>query len=416
MRCVLYFDGTLDIEVLKKSIKAVADKFTIINSRFIRNPIRSYWKLNDSFDITDFLKVFETDASNHRSAAERYAALPVDPIKGPQMKAAVFRKTENGVKSDCLVLRFSHMIADGSGFSLFLKAFTDVYNNKLKNEAYVCKYGMGNRDYKQFYAHLSKEDRIRAKNMTEYRFSKHERLKFPLETYKENAGFERRLLTYKVDGFHAVRTFCKEHGFTFNDVILAAYISALMKRVEKEDGQTLAVDCILNLRRYMPADADVGFCNLVSKVKVNIGNNTGETFLDACKIVHAFMDKTKDNLAGLGGLTLLNLMDRIFPFEIGRILIKIFYQNPLIGLSNIGKVDKKTVAFGNLNVEDIVMTGTVKYTPYMLLSLITYEDSIRFCIASACTEKDGAKLRDLLSDVGGQIEKIAAGETAGAKK
>ncbi|MDR2090183.1 MAG: condensation domain-containing protein [Clostridiales bacterium] len=411
MRCILYFDGILDLEILKLSIKSVVEKFPIINSRFVASPIKSYWKLCPDFDIADFFTFSEVAADEWKTTAEKFALVEVNPVKRPQMAAAVFRKVENGKESDCFAVRFSHMVADGSGFNLFLKSLTDTYNNKLKNPRAACRFGMGNRDYKQFYPYLSHDEREKAKKMTGYRYEKNERLQLPLETYRKNdERFERKLFNYKVGGFHKIRAFCKENGFTFNDVILSVYLTSVMKRLKIEEGQTLAVDCILNLRRYMASDAEIGFCNLVSKVKVGIGNDLGGSLIDTCKAVHAFMEKSKDNLGGLGGLTLLNLMDKIFPFAIGKVLIKIFYQNPLIGLSNIGKVDKKIVGFGGLNVVDIVMTGTVKYTPYMLLSLITYEDSIYFAIAAACTKEDGELLNGLLTDVGREIEKIRDAE------
>ena len=199
--------------------------------------------------------------------------------------------------------------------------------------------------------------------------------------------------------------YCKENGFTFNDVILAAYMTALFKEIELKDKQTLAVDCVLNLRRYMPQDLETNFCNLVSKVKVNIGDKPGKSFADTCKLTHDFMENSKDNLGGLGGLTLLNLMDTAFPFAIGRVLIKLFYQNPMIGLSNIGKLDATTVGFNGLKLSDLLMTGSIKYPPYMMLSLITYGDSIFFSIPVACADEDLKVFERLLLNVALELKK-----------
>ncbi|MDR1906570.1 MAG: condensation domain-containing protein [Clostridiales bacterium] len=404
MRSAFFLDGVINVEVFKKALQAVVEKFPIANSRFVRNPIKSYWRMNTDFSAENFFEVFETTSVNHRSRVEKFIVQQIDPTNQLPLKTAIFRKTENGKTVDCLVFLFSHMVADGSGFSLFIKAMADTYNGMLKNPDYACKYNMGDRDYKQFYKYMSEEDRLKAKKMTNYRFEKNERPTLPVKKYE--ASNERRIITRRIDGFHLIRKYCKRHGFTFNDVILAAYLTTLKKHVALAPDEFLAVDCVLNLRRYMPSDAEVNFCNLVSKVKVNVGNELGADFFDTCKIVHEYMEKSKNELGGLGGLTLLNLMDRIFPFEIGKILIKIFYQNPLIGLSNIGKLDKKHVTFGDLNIEDLIMTGTVKYAPYMLLSLITYEDSIFFCIAEACADEDFKIFEELLNDIADLLETI----------
>jgi NRPS condensation-like uncharacterized protein len=397
MRSAVFYDGIVDVGVFKKALEETVKNFPIINSRFIRNPIKSYWRINEKFDISDFFEVYETNAANDGDRVNEFITGQINPLKGPQFKAAIFRKTDKGKKTDCIALLFCHMVADGSGFSLFMKALSDTYTNMLKNPDYKCKYHMGDRNYKQFYKYLSDDDKKRATKMTNYRHEKNERLKLPLEQYKE--GFKRRILTYNFDGFGVVRKYCKDNGFTFNDVVMSAYLIALMKHIKPEENQSLAFDCVLNLRRYMPADEEVNFCNLVSKVKVSVGNGTGKELRETCAVVHEFMEKSKDNLGGLGGLSLLNLMDRVFPFEIGKILIKIFYENPLIGISNIGKLDKDAVSYGGLNVNNVIMTGAVKYAPYMMLSLITFEDRIYFTIPVACSDGDVKIFEELLGDI-----------------
>ncbi|MDR3293215.1 MAG: condensation domain-containing protein [Clostridiales bacterium] len=405
MRWATFYNGTFDIELLKKAAVSVIEKFPIVNSKFIPAPIKAYWKRYPTIDIEQFFEFFTTTEATHRAAVLEYISKGRDPRKGRPIRIAVFRKDENGVQNDCLVLHFSHLVADGSGFTLFMRALSDTYNHMAVNPNYTCKYEMGNRDYKQFYKYLSKEECVRAKQMTNYRHEKNERLKLPIESYRPE--FQKRILTHTVEGFGAIRKYCKAHGFTFNDVILAAYLIALMKHVRFEEGQSLAIDCVLNLRRYMPQDMEINFCNLVSKIKVSLGNDLGATFHDTCKLVHEFMDRTKNDLGGLGGLTLLNLMDRIFPFAIGKILIKIFYQNPYIGVSNIGKVEYKTVTFNGLNPVDLIVTGAMKYAPYMMLSLVTFGDSIYFTLPIACSDNDLKIFQDILDDVSSHLEEFA---------
>jgi NRPS condensation-like uncharacterized protein len=404
MRSALFFDGEIDEELLKKALTAVIESFPIVKARFKEGFFKSRWTIADDSSADGFFEMFETSPSEHTAAVEKYIAGEINPLKTPLFKTAIFRKTEDGKKIDCLVFLMSHMLADGDGFALFMKAVAEAYAAIPANPDYKSRYGMGNRDYKQFYEYLSGDEIKRAKKMTDYRYEKNERLRLPYKAGYDKS-FERKILTRRVDGFDAVKKFCKAHGLTFNDVVLAAYFRALKKRLVLKDDESISIDCVLNLRRYMPA-GDANFCNLVSKVKVNVGREFGDGFLDTCKIVHEHMAAHKDNLAGLGGLSLLNLMDKAFPFKIGEILIKLFYQNPLIALSNIGKLDKACAKYGNLKVQNLIMTGTVKYAPSTLLSLITYEDSIFFALAEACSAEDFEMLDGLIGDVAAAIGEL----------
>ena len=77
---------------------------------------------------------------------------------------------------------------------------------------------------------------------------------------------------------------------------------------------------------------------------------------------------------GLYSLPLLKLAYTILPFSISEFAIKIGYDNPLIGMSNIGLLPVDKLTFGNAKPVDGFMTGAVKYKPFMQLALTTLND------------------------------------------
>ena len=107
---------------------------------------------------------------------------------------------------------------------------------------------------------------------------------------------------------------------------------------------------------------------------------------------------------GLYSLPLLKLAFTVFPHFISEMAIKIGYQNPLIGMSNIGIMEKEKFAFEGTVLTDAFITGAAKYKPYMQLTTTTFENTMTFCIAERCTEKDAAILSVFLDDYKKQLQ------------
>ena len=114
MRCALYFDGIFNLEVFKFALSSVVGKFPILTSRFVANPIKSYWKPNGKFGISDFFEYREIGGVDIKKPVSEFVTRNIDPKKGPQLNVAVFRANSKGKASDCLAMVFSHMVSDGS--------------------------------------------------------------------------------------------------------------------------------------------------------------------------------------------------------------------------------------------------------------------------------------------------------------
>jgi len=383
MRGAIYFDGKLDVYMLRAALTEVIRKFPIINTRFVRNPIKSYWKALPELDINNIFKFVITEDAG--GAIDRFVCGQNDIKSGPQLRVRLFRKDGK----DTLCFLFSHMVSDGAGFKKFLKALSLTYNGMLQDVNFQCPLAMGDRDSDQFYEYMSVDDRLKAMGKVSFSAKNKDNIEFNLQPYRK--GMNHRILWHDTDKelFPRLRRFAKAHGFTVNDVVLAVYFRALQKVLNIEKGRTISVDCVMDLRRYMPKDCDIGFTNLVSKIISNIGGvDLNEPFIKTCERVHADMEYEKEHQGGLGGLVLLNIMYAVFPFEAGRGFIKAFYKNPLIALSNIGSIPADCANYFGVRALDVRITGTVKYAPFMMLSMSTFNDRMTFSIPVACADKD----------------------------
>ena len=83
--------------------------------------------------------------------------------------------------------------------------------------------------------------------------------------------------------------------------------------------------------------------------------------------------------------------------------IKIGYENPLIGMSNIGIISQSGTQLAGLECTDAFMTGATKFKPYIQLTSTTYNGETTLCIAQKCSDEDEKRIRELLDEIEAQL-------------
>ena len=66
-------------------------------------------------------------------------------------------------------------------------------------------------------------------------------------------------------------------------------------------------------------------------------------------------------------------------------------------------MEKEKFAFAGTVLTDAFITGAAKYKPYMQLTATTFENTMTFCIAERCTERDADILTVFLADYKKQL-------------
>ncbi len=195
----------------------------------------------------------------------------------------------------------------------------------------------------------------------------------------------------------------KEYGATLNDVFMTAYARAISTRLAPSDDKRLVVTSMKNLRDHIESKNSESITNLTGFMPCVL-DEVGETFCDTLRIVTEKNNESKeDKFCGLYGIPLLALAFKIFPYSIAEFAIKLGYENPLIGMSNIGVIPEEYVELDGLTCIDTFMTGATKFKPYIQLTSTTFKGETTLCIAQKCSDEDERRIRDLLDAIEVQL-------------
>ena len=338
--------------------------------------------MEDAFSVT------ETDDLEHSVMAFDEQRIPIK--SNMQIRIGLFRSGEKSA----LAFVVNHMCFDGGDLKYFVTQLAKNYTKLQRGETDLT-IKEGTRAYDAVYSGLSEEDKKHAKslyrNISEVK-SKHTFPLTPKSAEDVNRIIKRKLSREK---FAQARAAGKKFGFTVNDLVLAVYIRSLFDIGVFKEGETLTVPCMVDLRRHMKeGGAETGLTNHTGFMTVAV-NGVGKDMRETLDIVADAMKANKqDRFLGLYSLPLLHLAYTVLPHCVSEIAIRLGYDNPLIGMSNIGSIKPAEYALGDAEPYDGFYTGAVKGKPYMQLALTTFEGEVTFSIAITGNERDEKIVND----------------------
>lgn len=387
IHCVISFDVHIDEERLKRAVDLLADIFPLISCRFSESAGRPNW-FDAGFTADDM--VFLKESENVDEEVQRSICPKIDEFIGPQLKIYIVRND----KADSLGVVINHMLCDGEGFKEILYMLSSIYSHLGDDPAYKPVYSMGSRSARQVLRVFSWSSKLRIM-LERYGLSRHDNsFVFGLDGDRSRPFIATLTTTY--DQFVSMRSYAKQHGATINDVILAAYIRTLHKTT---GGQAAAIQCVLDLRKYLPGRKAEGFCNLTSNLVCDIGPETDEWFDDTLTKVKNTMDAEKEDRSCLNLIMLLEVLFRVMPYKTAKYLVLKNYNNPPFAMSNIGIIDENRLNFNGLHITDAFMTGSIKYNPLFQLALSTFNNRITFSVAFHGTKADKEKIDRFLNEL-----------------
>lgn len=383
VHCVIYYDAPIDVDILKQALIFMTERAPILHSSFHGNVVEPYWTVED-YSMSDILTVRDSDDLEKDADEFLCQCIPVE--SNVQYRFAVFKKGEKYA----LCMLVNHMCMDGGDFKYFMRKLAENYNKLLRGERGL-DIKQGSRSYDAVYSKLTPEEAKVAKGLYKNISAVKDEHHFPLT--KPNDGDYTMINKRKIsaDRFSKFRAIGKTMDVTVNDLMLAFYIRSLYEIGMFKDSESLAIPCMVDLRRHIEqGGASTGLTNHTGFMVVNV-DKKGDTINDTLLEVVKSVNKSKqDKYMGLYSLPLLKLAYAIFPYIISETAIKIGYLNPLIGMSNIGVLDDKALKLGDSNAVDGWMTGGVKYKPYMQLALTSMCGEITMTIAIRGNEDDKA--------------------------
>jgi NRPS condensation-like uncharacterized protein len=372
------FLGKLNFDRLNQAVALSADAFPLIRCRLNENNGRPYWDDKD-FTSNDMIQLIKTE--NTEESILRFLYQEADAMNGPQLRIGILRNGE----VDTLCATMNHMLCDAAGFKDYLYLLSSIYTNIGENPDYRPKSVMGDRKIRQVLNTFSIWDKLKIlfkKNDV----TTHDAAKFEFEGDLKNPFIEMR--TIPQDQFCLIKAYAKGHAATVNDVMLTAFIRVLFHLF----GRVVTVPCAIDLRKYLPDRKAGSLCNLVTNLNCNIGPDLGASFDDTLIKVNLAMEKEKSNIGCIKSLALMELAFNVLPYKAARNFVEKGFSNAPIAFTNIGILDKKFLHFGETEIKEAYMTGSIKYAPYFQLAVSTFDNEVTFSINFHGTQSDRRKI------------------------
>ena len=388
VRGVFEYNISLNTDILTKVINEFLCSSPIMHSSFSRGFFNHRWE-EHTVASEDIIEIHSTSTPYKDAFAFITRVLPMNG--NVQIKLGVF---SDGKKTALAVIT-NHMFMDGGDLKYFMKALCKAYNACAKGEEPGRILKSGSRSYKTVYNDLAPKNKRKARLLYSNPTPKNTK-SFPLADAecKDKSFIITRNMSE--DKFLLIKEYGKQFGATINDMILTAYFMSLYKLGNFEKNESVTVSGAIDLRRYMKNSELTGLTNHSSYLPYTL-DCVEEDFLNTLKKVTKISQKYKaDPFTGLYGLPLLNFGYGFFPSWISDKLVKRFYNNPNIAMSNIGILHEDYYTLEGFAPISAFLTGTVKYKPGIMVSLTTYRNKITLSMCCKGNLEDKTKLQTLL--------------------
>ncbi len=395
MHYAVYMDGDLDLDLIRKSIDKVIKNVKVLRSRYVPNPIRQYWLVTEKYSIEELATKEEIDDLN--GSVEEFLKIHISHKSRFQFRAKIFT-----CKDKCaFALVVNHQCFDGSELKYTVRKIVECYNAfKTNGNADSVEIKNGSRAIKQLYEKMAPSTKAKAKKLYNNASKTGVKSHFRFTQNKEVSKiFFTRVLD--IDFVNKLKEKGKKYNATLNDVILAAYFRAYAKEAGFDNNKLLNITSIVDLRRHLLSGNDLEGCtNMVAFMPCKL-NGIGENFIETLrKVAENNNNQKKDEVVGLYGIPLLALAYKIIWFDIvSGIAVKIGYENPVMQMSNLGKIDRGDVTFYGCKMTDILCTGAVKNRPYFQLTCVSIDTHLNICIAENCSKEDEVLINSFLDDI-----------------
>jgi NRPS condensation-like uncharacterized protein len=116
------------------------------------------------------------------------------------------------------------------------------------------------------------------------------------ESSKKQVFFVEKLLPQPE--FKLLKRYCKDNGFTINDVLLGTYYRAIARAVNFYN-QPFGISIMVDMRRYVNENIPYSLDILYSSAHTQLVIDKDEKFIDTIKKINAYSNKIKHEYMGL---------------------------------------------------------------------------------------------------------------------
>ncbi|MBO5064966.1 MAG: hypothetical protein J6D06_02520 [Clostridia bacterium] len=397
------FEVDYDFIVDEKSFKNVAICFLecapFMHSKVINHPVNPYWKVCD-YHIDDTVIVKAVD--DIKKAREEFFSQSIPLSSNVQIRIGLFY-CENKTYI-CFI--WNHMGFDGGGYKAFWTDFCQNYSEYVLYGKSPVNFSTGLRNYDRIYKDMEPDFAKKAKKQLANVSPKDKHiLPFENRNKEENVIIVSREVSEGT--FSKVIEKAKSVGATVNDVLLSAYINAFGKVTGMRDDEGISVACATDLRRHLKDSTDIGYTNHVSFIHCAI-ESKGKDIRETLNNVSAkTKELKKDPYIGLHGIPLLNFAYKSMFYIQAEAIVKLFYKNPTLSVSNVGAINTNAFSLANNPPFSAFVAGAAKNKPCAVMTALTINGKLNASMCLRGNENDKELLERFFTEFKKSIESLA---------
>jgi NRPS condensation-like uncharacterized protein len=389
LHCVLQFKGKVEKRILERAIKLSFKAIPILSSKYVEDMIKPYWESCEFEKVNDYLVT-----TNDKNIFDDFIVACTDEFNGPQVKFCLYSDD-----NDMLAVIMNHMICDAAGYKQYIYLLSDLYSKLAKDIDYVLDKKLdGTRSINMITNNISTFTKMKILTSRKIVSNKTGYLKFPLSSNQDKKPFIGKYVISK-DRFIKIKEFCNKNNFTVNDVFLAAYYRVMFNKLKLKPNDNLNIAIMIDMRRHLKNRNINSLCNLASSVVTGIEYcGKDDFFQTTCKVKND-VDLKKNSYFGIKGFLEIDLAFKLLSYKTIKKLLKKHFNNPVLGMTNIGVIDKNKLKFANTEVEQAFMCGSIKYAPYFQLALSSFDDTITLTVNLFGDMNDKEAVNDFLLQI-----------------
>ncbi len=368
------YDFIVDEAAFKNVAICCLESAPFLHSKVVRNPITPYWRIAD-YNINEM--VLAKEVTDLEKAKKEFFAREIPLSSNIQMNIGLFyHQSKTHI---CFI--WNHMCMDGGGFKAFWSDFCKNYSDYVLKDKSPLSFATGSRKYTDVYKDMDKSTANKAKKQFA-NISPRDPHRFPFENnLKEDSVI---IVSRKIEEqyFTKAKLYAKSVDATVNDLLVASYIDALAKIADFKPDESISVSCATDLRRHIKDLSTIGYTNHVSFIHCALDKKG----IDLKETLSLVAGKTKelksDPFMGLHGLPLLNIGYKTMVYLQAEPVVKLFYRNPTLSVSNVGAINTKAFSLASNPPFSAFVAGAAKNKPCAVMTALSIngELSVSMCL------------------------------------
>ena len=372
----------IDEEKFKNTLICCLECAPFMHSQVINSPIAPYWRVAE-YHIDDVVIVKHIDDID--KAREEFFKIQIPLKSNVQIKIGLYYCNGNTY----VLFIWNHMLFDGGGYKAFWYDFCKNYTKYDLNGVSPIAFSSGSRSYKEVYKDMDEKTLKAAKKQLANISPKIKRT-MPFKTLDKTDEIIIVSRQVEADKFQKAVEYAKEKGATVTDLLIASFINALATITDMPSDEAVSIACATDLRRHIKDLSTLGYTNHVSFSHCSIAGTGGsfDTILE--RVSNKMKEIKSDPFMGLHGLPLLNFAYKAMTYIQAENAVKMFYNNPVFSVSNVGAVDRMGFDLSGNSPISAFVAGAAKNKPCAVMTALTVNGklSASMCLRGNADDKE----------------------------